>query len=283
MPYTAEQLAVIAVVMTFGSLMQGALGFASGLFGVPMLVLCGFDQLEATVINFVSTGPQNIIGAIQLWSHLEPRELVAPTIWRFLGLPLGILALAEMRDLDPARVKQAIGGVMLVSVLLLAALKMRPRDRLPWGWTAVAFLSSGFLMGWAAIGGAPMVMYVNSLTWPAAKSRGFLFFCSAALVPAMAALLAWRFGAAMAEPALAALIVMPPVLAGLWIGLRAGHRLNKVRFRRLSYGLLVLISLGALLNPLLVRSARTVDNRAAHRVGASANAASPASATPAVQ
>ena len=42
-----------------------------------------------------------------------------------------------------------------------------------------------------------------------------------------------------AARALPALIVMPPVIVGLWIGLKLGHRLDKELFRRLTYGLLI--------------------------------------------
>ena len=253
MPYSLHDMLVIAAVMTFGSVMQGALGFASGLLGVPLLVLCGFDLTEATVINFVSTGPQNAFGAVQLRHTLAVGDWLQPVLWRFVGLPLGIALLAATQHLDADLVKQIIGGVMLASILLLIALRVRPRDAIHPAVTALAFLSSGFLMGFASIGGAPMVMYVNALTWNAEKSRGFLFFCSAALVPAMGVLLAWKIGAPARPPALAALIVMPLVLAGLWCGMRLGEKLDKQLFRRLTYGLLVIVSLIAILSPLLLQ------------------------------
>jgi uncharacterized membrane protein YfcA len=106
-------------------------------------------------------------------------------------------------------------------------------------------------MGFGSIGGAPMVMYVNSLTWSAAKSRGFLFFCSAALVPFMAAMLIWQFSAGAARPAVAALVILPPVLVALWLGLRLGHKFDKARFRQVTYALLAGVALFAILSPLL--------------------------------
>jgi uncharacterized protein len=251
-PYSPHDLSIIALIMTFGSLLQGALGFASGLVGVPLLVLSGFSLLEATVINFISTGVQNIAGAMQLGEHLQWRDVAWPTALRALGLPFGTWALAATVTLDQGLVKQIIGGVLLASVLLLVILRPQPRDRAPFAWTAAAFLSSGFLMGFGAIGGAPMVMYVNTLTWSAAKSRGFLFFCSAALVPFMGVMLFWKFHASAAQPAVAALLIMPPVLIALVIGLKLGHRLDKDRFRRVTYALLVVIALFALLSPLLL-------------------------------
>jgi uncharacterized membrane protein YfcA len=253
MTYTLQQLAVVGVVMTVGGVLQGTIGFASGLLGVPLLVLCGFSLLEATVINFVSTSVQNFAGAAKLWPHLDWREAVWPTLLRCAGLPLGVYALDAARGIGHAQVKQIIGAMLLVTVLLLAGLRVRPRPRLHPAWSLLTFLSSGFLMGFATMGGAPMVVYVNSLTWSAAKSRGFLFFCSAAVMPFMAGLLAWKFGSAAAPPAQLALAIMPPVLVGLWIGLKLGHRLDKELFRRLTYGLLLVIALAAIFGPVVKR------------------------------
>lgn len=251
MPYTTQEILLVAVVMTFGSILQGAIGFASGLMGVPMLVLCGFSLIEATVINFISTTVQNFTGAFQLRAHIEAQDVTWPAILRCIGLPLGTMALAATPGLDQDLVKQIIGVVLLVSVLALVSLRVTPRERLGFGWVGLTFISSGFLMGFASIGGAPMVMYVNSLTWSAAKSRAFLFFCSAAIMPLMALALTWQFGAQLLKPAFMAAIILPPCLLGLWLGLTLGQRLDKDRFRRLSYGLLLFVAIAAILSPVV--------------------------------
>ena len=82
MVYSPDEIVLIASIMTFGSVVQGAVGFASGMIGVPLLVLAGFSIPEAATINLVSTGLQNLTGAWQLWTHLEPRELVFPVVTR---------------------------------------------------------------------------------------------------------------------------------------------------------------------------------------------------------
>jgi uncharacterized membrane protein YfcA len=251
MTYSAADIAIIGCVMTLGSVVQGAIGFASGLFGVPLLVLFGFSLPDATIINFVLTSVQNTAGAVQLWSHLEPSELVWPNIFRCLAMPAGVMALGAADGLSPNLVRQIIGVVLLGSVLLVAGLRVQPRDRVNPLVMMVTFLTSGFLMGLASMGGAPMVMYVNSLTWSAAKCRGFLFFCSAAVMPLMAVMLAWKFGAAAGRPVMAALMVMPPNILALWFGLRLGHRIDKHLFRRLTYGLLAAVAMFAILSPWL--------------------------------
>lgn len=261
MYYSPHDLVLISLIMTLGSFLQGVLGFASGLIGVPLLVLSGFSLLEANVINFVSTIVQNSAGAVQMREHIQWSDVAWPTLFRSLGLPVGMYALYLAQGLDQGIIKQIIGVFLLTSVLLLMFLRVHPRDAPPLSWTAVAFLSSGFLMGFGAIGGAPMVMYVNSLTWDAPKSRGFLFFCSAALTPVMAVLLAWKFHEGAAKPALAALLVMPAIIVALWIGLNLGHKLDKHLFRRLTYRLLIVVSIFAIASPLLVKPQSASDNR----------------------
>ena len=249
MDYTLLQLAQIAAVMGAGAVLQGAVGFGSGLFGVPLLVLLGFSLPEAGTINFLSTSIQNSAGAWHLSSHLDRRELVLPTIIRLLALPFGVAALGWVDGLSPATVRQIVGVILLASIVMIRGFRVSPRPRLGVGWQVAAFSTSGFLMGFASIGGAPMVMYVNALDWSAEKSRGFLFFCSAVCIPAFVVLYAYRFGRTVLPAALAALLVMPLVAVCLTVGLRLGNRLNKDRFRRLTYALITLIALASIAAP----------------------------------
>ena len=252
MSYTPAEIALIALIMTLGSVVQGAVGFASGLLGVPLLILSGFSLPEAATINLVSTSVQNIAGAWKLWPHLEPRELAFPVAVRWLAIPCGtyVAYLADQR-LDPAQAKQLIGAFLVVIVSLLWGLRVQPRDQWHLGWQGLAFSTSGFLMGFAAIGGAPMVIYVNSLTWTANKSRAFLFFCSAASLPVAVAMYWFEHGKKIVPAALATLLVMPLIFGGLWLGLRLGQRLSKPLFRRITYGLILLIAISSIIAPLL--------------------------------
>lgn len=251
MLYSPAEIALIGLILTFGSVVQGAVGFASGLLGVPLLMLCGWSLPEAATMNLVSTSVQNATGAVKLWSHLDPKELVFPVIIRWLAIPVGTYA-AWYTDqyLPHDRAKQIIGLILLVVIFLLHFCRVSPRELLNRYWQSLAFSTSGFLLGFASIGGAPMVLYVNALTWTAAKSRAFLFFCSAMGVP-LAALMFWlKHGEKIIPAALTTLAVMPFILAGLWLGLGLGHRLSKSLFREITYGLLVLIAISSIVWPL---------------------------------
>jgi len=252
MLYSPAEIVLIGLIMTFGSVVQGAVGFASGLLGVPLLVLSGWSLPEAATINLVSTSVQNTTGAVKLWSHLEPRELVFPVVVRWLAIPLGTyVAWLADQHLAHGQAKQLIGVILLAIILLLYFGRVSPRESLNFFWQSLAFSSSGFLLGFASIGGAPLVLYVNALTWTAAKSRAFLFFCSATGVP-LAAVIFWlQHGEKILPAALTTLVVMPLILGGLWLGLRLGHRLSKPLFQKITYGLLVLIAISAMVLPLL--------------------------------
>jgi len=250
MLYTPSEIAIIGLIMTFGSTVQGAVGFASGLIGVPLLVVSGFSLPEAATINLVATSLQNVIGAWKLREHLQPRELWLPVVTRWLAVPAGVfLSVYVDAHLDPAQARQLIGVVLLTIVLMIWGFHVAPRDRLPTVWQVVAFLSSGFMLGFATIGGPPMVLYVNSLTWSVDKSRGFLFFCSATGLP-IAAWMFWsQHGEKIIPAALSTVVVMPLILTGLWVGLRVGHLLPKRMFRRIAFVLILLIAIGAIVSP----------------------------------
>ncbi|MEM8947396.1 MAG: sulfite exporter TauE/SafE family protein [Planctomycetota bacterium] len=252
MTYGLEECVIVALIMTFGSIVQGAVGFASGLIGVPLLVLCNFSLSEAATINLVSTSVQNITGAWKLWPHLDPSELVLPVAVRWLAIPVGAyMALVADERLNPAQSKQLIGVFLIVVVCLLLGFKIRPRDYLHVGWKLLAFSTSGFLMGFAAIGGAPMVLYVNSLTWTAQKSRAFLFFCSAAALPVALAAFWFEHGSKVLPAVGVTMTVMPLILMGLWVGLHAGGSMSKPLFRRLTFGLLFTIACFSIASPYL--------------------------------
>ena len=108
MTYTPTEIALIAIIMSLGSVVQGAVGFASGLLGVPLLVLTGFSLPEAATINLVSTSVQNITGAWKLWPHLDPSELAFPVLVRWLAIPCGtyLAYIADQRT-RPGPVKTA--------------------------------------------------------------------------------------------------------------------------------------------------------------------------------
>ena len=253
MLYPLPDLLLVGIVMIFGSIIQGAVGFASGLLGVPLLVLCGFSLPEAATINLVSTFVQNFTGAWRLRDQLDSNELIYPTVIRLcLAIPLGTCAAGWVDQRMSAEQSKQILGVLLLTVLfLLWFFKVKPRDELNLFWKTLAFGTSGFLLGFASMGAAPLVIYANSLTWSVSKSRAFLFFCSAVGQPFAMALYWFKFGDKIVVPACSTLVFLPAIFAGVWLGLHLGAFLSVTVFRRITFGLIALTALAAILSPFL--------------------------------
>lgn len=251
--YPLDDLLLIGIVMTFGSIIQGAVGFASGLLGVPLLVLCGFSIPEAATINLVSTSVQNFTGAWRLWDELEYQELIYPTVVRLcFAIPLGTYTAGLVDQyVSPNHTKQILGTLLLTVLFLLWFFRVKPRDHLNLFWQTLAFASSGFLLGFASMGAAPLVIYANSLTWQVNKSRAFLFFCSAVGQPFAAWFFWLRFGEKIIPPACSTLLFMPLIFAGLWLGLHLGAFLSLNAFRKLTFGLIALTAIAAILSPFI--------------------------------
>jgi len=253
--YPLNELLLLGTIMTCVSVLQGAIGFASGLVGVPLLLLFGFSLPEAATINLVSTFVQNFTGAWRLWPHLDPRELALPVAIRFITIPLGTYALWWTDQfVDPGLTKQLVGALLLVVVGLLWGFRVTPRDELNLFWKGLAYSTSGFLLGFAAIGAAPLVLYVNSLTWTTAKSRAFLFFCAVVGQP-LAAWFYWtEFRWQIVPAALSTLLFMPTIILGLSLGLYLGHRISKPLFRKVTFALIAIIAVATIVSPLVRQS-----------------------------
>src|SRR5262245_65622591 len=80
MPFTFEQYAVVSLVLFFSSIVQGAVGFAAGLFGIPLLMLAGVTFPDAVAISLVAAAPQNIIPMWQLRREIDFRRAIKPML-----------------------------------------------------------------------------------------------------------------------------------------------------------------------------------------------------------
>jgi uncharacterized membrane protein YfcA len=242
--------ATLAIVLSLGTFIQSASGFAAGLLIMSILVWAGYPIPEAQIALLIATIPQNIWGVWSFRDAIEPKRLVWPAIGRLGFLPVGIATLWWMDTLPPERIKQVVGGLLLAITLTIVFLRVSPRQHLhpAWGW--IAFPASGFLQGLVGMGGPAMVLWVQAHDWDTRRSRGFLFaMYLISLFPAMA-MITFTFGRRVGPAAIMALILMPLLLAVTNYGLRAGTWLGRKRLRRLTILLLIGVATISLLAPL---------------------------------
>lgn len=247
--FELDSLLPLAIVLCIGIFAQAASGFAAGLLIVSMLIWLGYSIPEAQASLIVATIPQNMWGVWKFRDSVSIKQVAWPAVGRLASLPIGIAVLWSMENLPIDRVKQIVGGVMLVITLAICVFRPTPRQALHPGWGILAFPISGFLQGLVGMGGPAMVLWVQAHDWNTRQSRGFLFtMYLISIVPAIAMLYV-AFGNRIIEPSIIAFAMTPLLLVSTSLGLTAGTRLGRKRLRRITLAFLILIGICGLTAP----------------------------------
>src|SRR5436190_10146664 len=130
MPFSLTEYAAVSLVLFASSVVQGAVGFAAGLFGIPLLMHCGISFPDAVAISIVASAPQNIIPAWQLRREIDFRRTLRPILVRFGTLPLGVFALYLVGEDRKELANQIVGVIVLTIVTVQWALRVPPQERL---------------------------------------------------------------------------------------------------------------------------------------------------------
>ncbi len=183
------------------------------------------------------------------WRDVDWRWLSWLLVGNAVFIPLGVWTLAWLPE-TPLRL--LIGAVMLTVAILLrsgVALALEPTRRV----RLLTGVVSGYVNGLAAIGGIAVAVIMSTAQIAPAVMRAtlvlmFLFTDLYALGAAV--LLGWVSGPASGAGAdligpqtvQHALLWMPAMLAGIWVGHRGFKRVSPARFRELVLNLLVVIA-----------------------------------------
>lgn len=237
--------------MVVASAIQGAVGFGAGLFAIPLMVWAGVDLPSAIAVTLSGVMVQTAWNLFRYRGHVRIRETLPLFFLRVLTLPIGIALLGVLVTFGPSRVKQAIGGMLLLVLMFQWLLKVKPRERVGKRWTVLAGSASGLTAGLVGMGGPPVVLWVMAHDWPAKKARAFLWATFLMLSPVNAVLLVYTFGGEMWGPLWFGLYLAPLVIAGSEAGMRAGAMMSRQRLRLASFGLLLLLALVMVLGPMV--------------------------------
>jgi uncharacterized membrane protein YfcA len=209
----------------------------------------GFSLLAITALS-LRLAPAEIVPSIFLMEIAASLHLL-PSIWREIhwraigvllvgytvAVPLGVWLLASMPQ---APMKVALGVFVLASALLLMrgfALKRMPGPAA----TVATGGVSGLLNGAFGIGGPPVILFFFSS--PAGEAIGrasiIAFFLA---TDAIGLLFLAREGLVTQESLLRALIFLPALVAGIWLGAHSFKRSDPAAFRRWVLRLLALLA-----------------------------------------
>ena len=242
----------VGVAVILGSLIQGAVGFAFGIFAIPVIIWSGIplEHAIAIVVSLVA-----VQASTACWTnrqHIRWKDVLTLSLFRYCSAPLGVWLLALSRDhLTPDQIKQGVGVLLLLALGLQALARPRPRHHLSKGWTPVVGLSSGFLAGLVGMGGPPVVLWVMAHRWTTIEMRTLLWSVFLLMVPWQLSMEVWQFGSHILYSALVGVLYAPVVIVAAMAGAKLGDRLSRERLRRGAYALLAALGLVSVVQPML--------------------------------
>lgn len=225
----------IVLAVLAGAFVKGYSGFGASMMWVASLSLV--------------LPPQRVVPMVLLWEVASSAQLL-PAVWRdvrwrslgwlllgaMVATPLGAWLLAVVPD---SSIRLAIGVIVIVGCALIAR-GYAWRDEPGAASTTGVGALFGLLNGSTALGGPPVVLFY--LATPTGASAG-----RASIIALFLATDAW--GAATQAIAgllpiatlLSALILLPLVIVGTWVGDRHYLATEPESFKRFSIGLLMLL------------------------------------------
>jgi len=245
-----ERLIVIAMVYLLSGVLQSTVGFGFSLLASPLLLFFHIPLAEAVALCIIGSTVQRALAVFKLRHHLELRTLAPMGLFIVIGLPLGILILRRLTFLPPDRIKQVIGLLILLVLIMQWGIKVKPREVVPRLWGLLAAFCSGILNGMANIGGPPLILWILAHNWSNQKMRVMPIALTLSMVPIQLFLM-WKIldSAVMAAAFKQGLLACPAALFGSALGLFLGNRLSIQTIRVAVQCVLIVIALTAIFQP----------------------------------
>ena len=239
------------LVLFLGSLFQGFLGFAFGLFSLPLLLFIGHSIEVAVAIVSFSLFAQALVGLIKLRASAPWRDILSASIIRGLFTPVGVVVLGYLASVSSSTIRQCV-GLLIVGVLVFrcfairfSTIEMRDMSAKAKGaLKLLAFSASGFFYGLASIGGPPLVIWLTTKDWSVKVSRAFLFGVYVFAIPVHLVSLYYAFPEATVHALILTIIFSPLVMLGSYLGVVFGSMLSGKLFRYIAIFVLSSIGLG---------------------------------------
>ena len=236
---TPGAVAFCLVAMFLAAFIRGYTGFGSSLLWVPSLSM---------VLPPVAVVPITFLLELAVSLHLLPsvwREAHWTSLgWIWLGAAVGVpIGLTVIVALPADMTRGAVAVTVIAAALLLWRGKLLA-STLSWPGTASVGVVAGLLTGGVGIPGPPVFLYYLSAPLGIAAGRASIITYLVGVAP-IACLFAYFQGMLDLAAALRALLLLPVVLAGSWLGAHAFGKADPEKARR--WALIALMATGAAL------------------------------------
>ena len=245
------QLAVAALVLTLGAILQTVAGFGIGLVAVPLLLWLGFTLPESVALILGAGVVQSAVGVVKVRRSVCWRQVVSLGFIQWLFIPLGVLAMRFVLEGHQGLTKQVVGATLLVIVGAKLLLQLKPGRQVhrAWGWGASG--TAGLLAGLVGMGGPPFVLFAQAHRWSKDRFRGFLWALFLLASPMLLLVLTLHAGQVVIWSFTTGLLLAPFVWLGTRLGFVMTTRWEARRVQRAATTLLLVIGISAIIGPLL--------------------------------
>jgi len=240
---------LIGFILFLCSIIQGIVGFAFNIFAIPLLIWSGLGLNEAISLTTIPIFFQSATSTYKLRSHVLWKEVGQGTIYRYIGIPIGIYLLTLISGFDKSSIKQIVGIAILLVVFSQLYVRIEPKKSINPIWTFVAFFTSGLTLGMVSMGGPPAVIWVMAQKWSAIRTRAFLSALFFLASPLQVVLLYYNFGEKLLNFFLLGLAFSPLVIIGTLWGVKMGEYLEREKLKKIILSLLVITSLVSIFSP----------------------------------
>ncbi len=234
-------LLLAGITALVSGMVQGYSGFGGGLIIVPILAFL-FSPLEAIAMTAIAALAGSIFLLPNAAKSANWREVAPLSIAIAVSIPLGLLFLVSA---DPTVIRRGMGVfVVLAAVLLMSGWRYRgARGIMASGF--VGALTGGVTGGFGIPGGPFLVVYFMSASVePGVQRANIIFSVGVAIIFLLAGLIV---GGAYDSPTLArSVFVVPMFVIGSMIGNRLFEIAPAAWFKKVTYGLLLVIGVSAL-------------------------------------
>lgn len=216
----------VAMIGVFGAAaLRGFTGFGFGLAGVPLLSLAlpPRQVVPLVVVLQVAVGLAGLRDAAKICDWRAVGALMPGLL---CGIPVGLMILTA---LAPNPVRLAIGGIILLSVLLIQSGVRLPSNP-SWRVSGAVGMVSGVISGLASMGGPPVVVYLLAMGHSAVRMRAttIVYFMLSGLVSMVPML--WR-GLITRDTLIWSVATLPALLIGSRVGTWAFHHARPVHHK----------------------------------------------------
>lgn len=221
-------LSSAAFFVALASFVRGLTGFGFAIVAMPLLALVYPPAIAVPVATLLQI-PSGLPVVIRDWADTDFRA--ATTAW-LGGMPALIPGIYLVGAAPADVMRLIVGGMVVFSTIALALGTKLNRDPKSLELVGAGALS-GLMQGAVAMAGPPIILLILSSTWTAARCRAtlsfvFLLLGSASLV------FGTIHGIVTKESLLIALVTVPGLLLGQWVGSYLFVRIDGARYRNIS-------------------------------------------------